>query len=513
MNTSPAHASSGRLPLGLQVGLLMGPLLSMLDESVINVALPDIAQSFHSSLSTVQWVMSAYLLALSAFLATSSYLAKRFGTLQAYTACLLGFTVGSALCALSNSIALLIAARILQGALGAPLLPLSMTLIQRSTGRSGSGISPMMGIMLFLGPALGPTVSGVLVHWFGWPSIFLVNVPIGLVGFLVTLRVPRGVGDVSDPSVQFDPAGQTTLALGLGLAAYAASMGPVHGWLSTSCLPYLLIGALVLSFYGWWSFRHVSPALDLKLLRNRQNAICIVLCSVTTVVSFSTIVLAPVVLQEIQGASAFTTGLVLFPQALATLFGFSVGNKLIARYGVRGCALTGTAVLLSGTVLLQCEQVQTPPWIIALLLIPRSAGTGLVTQPALQVILQGLSEKASADANTIFNVAQRLSAGIGIALLTTYFQIRENANLDRVLNALHIGHVRLDAAAPSTTSLPASVKGQLATAGLQGFHDTIWMIAAVAMIGLLMTLPLEKSVSSRSSALTESAGLDGERLL
>jgi EmrB/QacA subfamily drug resistance transporter len=503
MSFDDVQAASGRLPLLAQVGLMMGPLLSMIDESVINVALPDIARNLDASLSTVQWVISGYLLSLSAFLAITAYLSRRFGTLQAYTACLVGFTVGSALCACAPNVQFLIAARILQGAMGAPLLPLGMMLIQRSS-RTKYGISPALGIMLFLAPALGPTLAGVLIHWFGWSSIFLINVPIGVAGFVTTLRIPKGEGDVRDPSEKFDPVGLFTLSCGLGLAAYGSATGPLQGWLSSQSWPFWGSSVFFLLFYLFWALRRPSPALDIKLLRRLQNSIAISLCALTTAVSFSIIVLAPVFMEQTQGFSTYVTGLALFPQAMATILGFEIGGKLVARYGVRTSVITGTLLLTAGTLLLHAVHTDTPAWCTAILLVPRSIGSGLVTQPMLQRVLNGLSPKESADANTIFNVTQRLGAGIGTALLTTYFQLRENARIQEVLSRMHVsGSVTGNVAGSNhLPALPPSIRHQLTQAGMQGFHDSVWMIAAVSLVGLLIAFlvkdaPAEKEPHKR----------------
>jgi MFS family permease len=156
--------SAGPPRLGplVQYALLAGPLLSMLDSSIVSVAVEPIARELHASLTTVQWTVSGYLLALGAGLAGTAYLARRFGTVPVYRVSVIAFTAASALCALASGAGVLVAARVLQGLAAAPLVPLAMSmLLGRGTGARRS-ISPLAGIMLFLGPALGPTVGGAL---------------------------------------------------------------------------------------------------------------------------------------------------------------------------------------------------------------------------------------------------------------------------------------------------------------------------------------------------------------
>ena len=247
-----------------QAGLLAGPFLSMVDSNIVNVAIPDIARQLGSSLAIAQWIVSGYLLALAAVLAASAFLAKRFGTRRVYLASLLGFTISSGLCALAPNIEILIALRALQGATGAPLVPLAMSMLLGGGG-SQKKMPPAAGVVLFLAPALGPTLGGLLIPLAGWPSIFLVNIPVGIVGFFAMSKVAPRPSDRPDQNVRFDPVGLALLALGLTLALYGAAEAPVVGWTSQSAWPFLAAGALLLGAYipaAWRIDRHFT-ACDL----------------------------------------------------------------------------------------------------------------------------------------------------------------------------------------------------------------------------------------------------------
>src|SRR5262252_7886026 len=242
-------AAAATFTLAAQAGLLAGPFLSMVDSNIVNVAIPDIAGELQTQLATAQWVVSGYLLALAAMLAASAFLAKRLGTRRVYLASLLGFTVTSGLCALAPNIQVLIALRALQGATGAPLVPLAMSMLLGGGG-SDRKVPPAAGIVLFLAPALGPTFGGLLIPLADWPSIFLVNVPVGIIGFLGMWRVPTRPSDIGDRKVRFDPVGLALLALGLTLALYGAAEAPVVGWTSAAAWPFWATGALLISAYA-----------------------------------------------------------------------------------------------------------------------------------------------------------------------------------------------------------------------------------------------------------------------
>src|SRR2546421_5599647 len=173
-------------------------MFSVLDVNLVTVRVRDIARRLRTALDTAQWILSGCLLALAAGLAASAYLAKRFGLRRVYLASLLGFTLASAFCALAPSIGVLIAARALQGVLGAALVPLAMSML---LGKGGAGrqIPPAAGILLFLAPALGPSVGGLLINAGGWPLIFLVNVPFGVLGAFGVRRIPGPAADRRRP--------------------------------------------------------------------------------------------------------------------------------------------------------------------------------------------------------------------------------------------------------------------------------------------------------------------------
>jgi EmrB/QacA subfamily drug resistance transporter len=481
MESRPAER--GALPLAAQASLLAGPFLTMLDSNIVNVALPDITRRLHTVLDTAQWVLSGYLLALAAGLAASAYLAKRFGIRRVYLASLLGFTLASVLCALAPSIGVLIGARALQGALGAALVPVAMSLL---LGKGGAGrqIPPAAGILLFLAPALGPSVGGLLINAGGWPLIFLVNVPFGLLGAFGVRRIPEQAADRHDRAVRFDPLGLLLLSAGLVLAIYGATQGPQHGWTSRAAWPYLGSGVVLLAGYVLWALRRPHPAVDLKLLRHAQTALAVGLCALVAIVMFAVLFLLPVFLEELQGLSPLQAGLALLPQGLVTGVGTVLGDRVAPRWGVRVSAVLGLLALTLTTAALLLVTRTTPAWVTALVLSGRGLAVGLTIQPLLIATLGDLTQSEMADGNTLFNVVQRLGGSIGINLLATFFAVREQVRVDAVLQALGpyggAAHVGVGAA----SQLPAPVRVQLAQAAVTGFNDTVWLLVVLSAIGL-----------------------------
>jgi len=399
-------------------------------------------------------------------------------------------------CVRAWHIGLLIAARALQGLLGAPLVPLAMSML---LGGEGARMPPAAGVVLFLAPALGPTLGGLLVQVAGWPLIFLVNLPVGLVGALAVTRMPASAGERGDPAARFDPLGLALLSGGLVAAIYGGTQGPQHGWDSPAAWPYLAGGVILLGAYVLWVLRRPHPAVDLKLLRQPQTALAVGLSTLVAIVLFVIVFLLPLFLENLQGLSALQAGLTLLPQGLVTGVGIGLGAPLAARRGVRATALLGLIILVLGTAALLLVTATTPAWVTALILCGRGLASGLTIQPVLTVMIGGLAPAEIPDGNTLFNVAQRLGGSLGIPLLGTFFALRERVRVDAALRALGLpvasaGQGGQGGLGAGGARLPAPVRERLTEAAVAGFHDTIWLLVAVSVLGASMALLLRDSV-------------------
>ena len=413
----------------VQYALLAGPLLSMLDSSIVNVAVEPIARELHASLTVVQWTVSGYLLALGAGLAGTAYLARRFGTLPVYRASVIAFTVASALCALAPGVGVLVGARILQGLVAAPLVPLAMSMLlgggQTAGESQGSrSISPGAGILLFLGPALGPTVGGALIGTVGWRGIFMINVPLGALAAVAVGAVPAAMAPGRRPGARFDLPGLILLAAGLTGLLLGASQGPSAGWTAPATWLPLTAGAALTCCYVAWAARRDEPALDLSLARQPGPALSMALCALASVVTWAAVFLLPVFVQSVQGRSALVAGLALAPQGLITGLSTALAPRWLSRLTVRVTVLAGFAVLAVASLGLLLITAATPLWLIALILAVRSVSVGLVINPLLQALIQPLRPDQLGDANTLFNTWQRIAGSFGIGLVAALYATR-----------------------------------------------------------------------------------------
>jgi EmrB/QacA subfamily drug resistance transporter len=488
----------------LYLCLIVGPFLTMIDASVVNVALPDIASTYNSALTDVQWVLSGYLLALAAVMVATAFMSKRFGASKVYLVSLIGFTLASAACAFAPSLELLVLGRVLQGAFGAPLVPVAMDLLMGGHASGERKVPVAFGIVVFLAPAIGPTVGGLLINYIGWPSIFLINVPVGTLTALYLLRnnVIKSA-DVIDKGIRFDLIGTLALSAGLVLTLYGSTRGASDGWLSAAALPFLVSGAGLIVFYLLWASRVSRPAVDLKLLRNAGTALTLLICVVAAIVMFGVLFLVPVIMQSVQGYSAMDTGLALLPQGIVTGIGVGVGDFVYRRklLSIRTIVMIGMLLLAISTVALLAFDMSTPIWVGAGILCFRAFAMSLTIQPLLFEMISTLTPLEMSDGNTLFNVVQRLSGSVGISALATVFQIQAAGYVAIALSGypVNAGTMHLGQGAAALSSLPAAVRDTMGMAVIHGFHDTVWILVGLSLAGMVMAFFLKDNRSKEAT--------------
>jgi EmrB/QacA subfamily drug resistance transporter len=421
--------------------ILTGPMLSMIDSSVVNVAIPAMSHDLKQPLDTVQWVLSGYLLALAIGLPAAAWLGRRFGLRRGYVATLGLFVLASAACAFAPNVGILITARILQGLLGAPMVPLGIGLLLGG-GRESRNIPASVGILFFAAPALGPAIGGLLVTSVGWRSIFLVNLPLGLAA-LAGARISGRAdpGDRGSRAARLDVPGLVALGAGLGMIEYGTSEAPLHGLLAPATWLWYGGGAAILAGYGLWARwlkgrRRIAPAVDLHMLTSAGRVVTLALCSNASIILYAVLFIAPVYLQILQGHSAAVAGLALLPQGVIMALTTRFGNRVIQRAGLHSSVAIGMALLMLSSVGLLLLGQRTAVWITALILSGRGVALGLVVQPLTQTLLGGLEPAQVPDANTLFSMSQRLAGSVGVAMLASLFTSRARST-GSPITALH----------------------------------------------------------------------------
>lgn len=440
------------LPWPIVVGLLCGPFVAMVDTNVVNVAILSIAGQLHATLAVTAWTISVYLLGIATGLPASAWLARSFGADRVYGATLLAFGLASAGCALAPNVISLIALRALQGLSAAPLVPLSLTML--FTNAAGHRFPAVGGVLMFLAPAVGPTLGGAMVTIGGWRSVFLVNLPLIAIGYLCARRLPRSA---ARPRRQpADLPGLALLAIGSTLTSLGSTQLFTHtisnatGWVAVA----VAVAALVA--YGWHERRTEHPALSLRLLSLGPDAwVALAVSALASIVLFAVLFLAPVLVQEIQQRSALASGLVLLPQGVAMGAATILGGKLMRTGRYRATITCGMAVLGLTTASMLALGASSPLWLVAALVSWRGLALGLTLQPLIAGLLAGVRAGDMADASTVFTVSQRIGGSVGITAVAAFYQARAATSANPFRDTVWLLIVITAAGLIAATALPA----------------------------------------------------------
>ena len=494
----------------------------LLDITVVNVALPDIQRSLHSSFSDLQWVVNAYALTLAAFLLTSGSLADLLGRKRVFLAGLFVFTGASAVCGLSSSPLMLNLARAVQGTGGAMMFSTSLALLaQAFHGKERGTAFGVFGAVTGAAVAVGPVLGGIITSGIGWKWIFFVNVPIGAIAVFVTITQ---VADSRDPNATgVDWAGLVTFSGSLFVLVYALVQGNEKGWGSTEIVA-LLIGAVVL-LVAFLAVEHMQarPMLDLTLFRRPAFAGANIVAFTLSGSFFAMFLYLTLYIQDVLGYSPLQAGLRFLPTTLLSFAVAPIAGKLSVRVPVR--LLLGSGLLLIGIGLLAMTAVDANShWTV---LIPAfvlaGAGVGLVNPPLASTAIGVVPHERSGMASGINSTFRQVGIATGIAGLGAVFQhsvthgteatLRTVGQYGSVLSAAHgklgtlleSGEVTQIAHALS----PAARAGLLHSyrVGFTGAFTTISIIAAVlALTGSVLAFALVRSrdfVSAGGGAPTQ----------
>src|SRR3954451_4187731 len=478
----PDHIDAAVLKIAGVV--VIGAIMSILDITVVNVALPTFQTVFGSpahpiAYSTVAWSVTAYTLALATVIPLTGWAADRFGTKRLYMTAIALFVTGSVLCATSWSIGALIGFRVLQGLGGGMLMPLGMTIMTRAAGPHRMGrLMAILGVPMLLGPILGPILGGWLIQVASWHWIFLINAPIGLVAIVYAWRVlPR---DTPEPSESFDFLGVALMSPGLALFLFGVSSIPGQG---TATAPRvwipMVVGTILMVCFVFHSFRPEHPLLDLRLFKNRNLTFSIITMFLFAAAFFGGLLLVPTYFQEVRGESTLHAGLLVAPQGIGGMLTMPIAGTLSDRVPVGRIVPFGLLLITGGMFALTQISATTPyPQLIAVLFV-MGLGMGLSMMPLMTSALRTLRSQEVARGSTLLNIVQQIASSVGVAvmsvLLTNHLQASKLAG--PAMASLHI------------PSLADKIPGAAIAKGLEdaagAFAATYWVAWVLVALTLI----------------------------
>ena len=414
--------------------VVLGMIMSILDITVVNVALPTFQTQLAEdgkeiAYSTVAWTVTGYTLALAMVIPVTGWAADRFGTKKLFIGAVTLFTLGSALCATAWSIESLIGFRVLQGLGGGMLMPLGMTIMTRAAGPHRMGkLMAILGVPMLLGPILGPILGGWLIDTASWHWVFLINLPLGIITIVYALlALPR---DHVNPSESFDFVGMLLMSPGLALFLYGVSKIPGTGTVADAdVLVPGIIGALLIVAFVFWSFRPRHPLLDLRLFHDRQFTISVIIMFLFAGAFFGALLLVPTYFQQVRGESTLRAGLLVAPQGLGAMLVMPIAGTLADKMPVGRIVPFGFVGIIVGMIgLATSTSPDTPTWHICAWLFIMGLGMGGTMMPIFTAALRTLTEHEVARGSTLLNVIQQIASSAGVAVISVVLTNKLNSS-------------------------------------------------------------------------------------
>ena len=415
--TSAERLDPGLVRLGLV--LVLGIVMSQLDSTIVNVALRTLSVDLHAGLSTIQWVVTGYLLALTVMIPTTGWAVDRFGAKRLFVTAAGAFAVSSVLCALSWSVGSLIGFRILQGAAGALLMPVGQTILARAAGPARIGrVMMVVGVPALLAPVLGPVVGGLIVDHLSWRWIFLINVPVGVFSVVTSLR-QLPADQRPDTRQSFDFGGLALLGPGLALLVYGLSRAGAAGTFATAPAAWTMLGGLTLLalFAGYALVRGERALIPPVYFRDRAFAAAGLVTLVIGVAVVGVMLLLPLYFQELRGQDALHAGLLLAPQGIGAALVMPVAGRLTDRIGARWVVVAGMLATTAGTLALTRVSADTSLWLLAPALVVRGMGFGATMMPTMAAGYRNLPPTAAGHASSVLQILSRTGGTLGAALM------------------------------------------------------------------------------------------------
>jgi EmrB/QacA subfamily drug resistance transporter len=404
--------------------LLLGTSMAAIDNSIVNLSLPVMRQQFSSNLTEVQWVLTAYMLSFSIFIPLTDWLKNRIGFFNLFIGSTAIFTIGSLLCGLSPSLNWLVAARVVQAVGGGAITPTALAIIATVFPENERGKAMgIWGLGMVMGPALGPTLGGILTQNFGWPSIFFVNIPIGIVTLLLSWKYLRFLKAGQTNKEPFHTAGFISLSVFLVVLQYGITKIETIRFLSFTSLAHMITLVASFMFFFYSSRKRRFPLLDLSLFTNLRFLNGLGLTFVRSVAMFGGLFLLPFLLQGYLGYSETASGLIILPNALMVGLIMPFAGKWTDSHGYRSVSIAGLAVL--GVSMFMFAQLQpgNALFLALLAMLFRGAGFGMLTTPLTAAVISSVPKEKVAMASSINTLIIQLSGAISVSVISLIHQV------------------------------------------------------------------------------------------
>lgn len=511
----PRNGPSHRWLITLTV--MTGTIMSSLDSSIVNVAMPYMQGNFGASVSEIAWVATAYILANVITMPIIAMISARFGRKNFYLFSVILFVASSMLCGLAWSLPAMVVFRILQGIGGGTLVPVSQAVLRETFPPKEQGMAMgIYGLGVVLGPACGPVLGGWLTDNFSWPWIFFINVPIGIVNILLVMRFIQDPPYLKREKGNLDWAGLIFMVVGLGALQLMLEKGEEKDWFESRFIVILALAAAVgLILFIWRELIADKPAVDLRVLRNVPFASGTAIGGILGMGLSSSLFLMPLFLQQLMGYPALDAGLALMPRSLAMAIIFPVAGQIYNRIGPRLLIGSGLLVSIYSFLALSRLSLAVSFWDIFLPQFMQGIGFGLIFVALSTAALSAIERPKLTAATGLYNVIRQVCSSVGIAVFAT--QLTSSTTRNRAMMVGHISSFNpvsvsryglFHAAIASHGSDPVAARKMalklldlqlMQQAGMLSYNRVFFLIAICFLLILPLILMLRGGASDRKA--------------
>lgn len=476
--------------------VMLTTVMVILDMTIVNVAMPHMMGALGATSDEITWVLTSYIVADGIFIPASGFLAQRLGRRRLLLISVVGFVAASALCGLSESLAQMVLFRVLQGAFGASVIPLSQSIMVDEFPPEQRGRAmAIWGLGVMMGPILGPTIGGLIVQNLDWRWVFYINVPVGILNVFMVLAWVR---QTARHRLPVDWIGAGLMALGIGCGQVVLDRGNQEDWFHSYLIQLAAFTSVVcLIWFAVRAWRRPDGIVRLKLLRDRNLATASFMMVAFGFGMFGTIALQPLLLQNVLGYQADTTGLVMAPRGIASGFSMVLVGQLIQRVDPRYLVAFGLVISAFGAYFMSHYNLFIDPWWAIWPGLLQGVGIGMIFVPLSTIAYATLARSATDQGSAIFNIARTIGSSVGISIASTVtYRLGQvtwgqlGGHIDRYNPAVH--DYLANRGLSLTDPLAPHILGQelLRQSQMLAYVDAFWLIAisfiALAPLALLL---------------------------
>jgi len=401
--------------------VMSATIMQLLDTTIVNVALPHMQGSLSAAPDQISWVLTSYLVSSAIFMPLTGYLTDKLGRKNYLLICIGGFVLASALCGAATSLFEIVLFRLLQGAFGAGLVPLSQAILTDTFPKEEQGKAmAIWGMGIMLGPILGPTLGGYLLDIADWRWLFYINIPLGILSFLLAWYV---VPDTAKKERGMDWIGLILISTAIGATQYFLDRGNRVDWFDAREIQvavFLAVGGMI-GFLLYQLRAKENIVFNLAIFKDRNFTLCSILLGIMVLGMYGTMVIQPLMMENLLNYSTLTTGLVMAPRGISSMFGMLLVGWLIKYVDPRHLVITGVIFAVAGTAVGMYYNTQmSMEWIVWSLLL-QGFGIGLVFVPLSVVAFSTLPEQLRTEGTGLYSLLRTMGGSIGISISITLF--------------------------------------------------------------------------------------------